>query len=188
MKKNYSCKLRLLTSLLLLTVINTNAQHKISFDASIIRNIPKKVNGLNLSCFWHFNEQLTGGIEVNRFFPVNKKLGEENTRLSAWDLDLNFHYLLTVHNKLKCYPISGISHTAEKEYIVKAPELKYMEESFWSFNSGAGILCECGKWCPHIEYTYTWGHINQQFLLAGFTYEVEWGHHSKEKNKVHHSL
>jgi hypothetical protein len=188
MKNNYQFKISLLTGLLMLTINPGNAQYKISFDASFVKNISKKANGLNLSCFWHFNEQLTGGIEVNRFFPVNKKLREEDTKLSAWDFDLNFHYLITVHNKLKFYLISGVSHTAEKEYIGKAPELKYIEENFWSFNTGAGILCECGKWSPHIEYTYTIGHIRQQFFLAGITYEVEWGHQSKEKNKAHHSL
>jgi len=54
-------------------------------------------------------------------------------------------------------------------------------ERFWSYNTGAGILYQLGKWGPHVEYMFTWGHQNQQFLLAGISYELEWGKKEKEK-------
>ncbi|MBL0358932.1 MAG: hypothetical protein IPP72_19610 [Chitinophagaceae bacterium] len=55
------------------------------------------------------------------------------------------------------------------------------QRTFLSFNTGAGLLLECGRWCPHVEYSYTWGHINQQFLLAGVSYELEWSHPGNER-------
>jgi len=160
-----------------------NAQSKIGFDLAAIRNMRTEMNGLNISCFYHFNEHLAGGIEMNRFFPASRKIGEEGTRLSAWDFDMNFHYLLPLHKNIKLYPLTGISHTSEKECNSASSESVY--ERFWSFNAGAGLLCECGKWSPHIEYSYTWGNFNQQFLLAGISYELEWGH-SNEKHRVAH--
>jgi hypothetical protein len=38
-------------------------------------------------------------------------------------------------------------------------------------------LIRSGRWVPHIEYTISWGHINQQFFLAGISYELEFKHH-----------
>ena len=159
---------------------NATAQHTMSIDAAMIRNMRQQMNGMNLSCFWHFNEKLTGGVEVNRFFPVNKVAGEEMARKSAWDIDLNFHYLVTLRSHLKFYPVVGISHTAEKETVFDEHDIHNKQLNFWSANAGAGLLFQAGKWAPHIEYTYTWGHINQQFLLAGITYEIQWGHHGKK--------
>jgi hypothetical protein len=183
MKKLHSLK-ALLFVCLLLTTANGLAQSKISLDLAAIRNIRTQINGLNVSCFYHFNNRLTGGIEMNRFFAVSRKVGDEEMKRSAWDFDMNFHYLLPLHKNIKLYPLTGISHTSEKEYIPASNESHY--EKFWSFNTGAGLLCECGKWSPHIEYSYTWGHINQQFLLAGISYELEWGHDSEKHKPVHH--
>lgn len=156
------------------------AQKKISFDAAAIRNIHREMNGLNISSFFHFSEQLTGGFEMNRFFPANHHVQNEELQLSAWDVDLNFHYILPVYKNLKWYPLTGISHTSEKEVITETKESKY--ERFWSLNTGAGTLLECRHWLPHLEYSFTWGKINQQFLLAGISYEIETRHYRhKEK-------
>jgi hypothetical protein len=157
--------------LVLLMAENSTAQQKISFDVAAIRNIRHSLNGSNLSCFYHFNENLVGGLEMNRFFPVKQTKEEKTAEYSAWDLDLNFHYLLPTKNKYRLYPLCGISHTAEKESPITAGETHY--ENFWSFNTGGGVLYELGKWSPHIEYSFTWGHINQQFLLAGISYELK---------------
>lgn len=163
---------------LLLMGLSTVAQNKLSFDLAAIRNMRQSTNGSNISCFYHFSERITGGVEMNRFYPVKKMVAEEAVKSSAWDFDLNFHYLIPLNKKTTFYPLTGISHTSEKEYIIATGESLYTK--FWSYNTGAGLLYECGRWAPHIEYSYTWGHINQQFLLAGISYELEWGNHKKE--------
>lgn len=154
------------------------AQKKISIDVAAVSNRYNSMNGLNVSGFYHFSEHFTGGIEMNRFFPVNRKVSDEDVQRSAWDFDLNFHYLLPIVKDWKLYPLTGISHTSEKERNLKTGEPGF--DRFWSFNTGAGILWEMGKWAPHIEYSFTWGHINQQFLIAGLSYEPEWGRYRNE--------
>jgi hypothetical protein len=162
---------------LLLAAGNTTAQNKASVDLAAVRNMHSKLNGLNLSCFYHFTEKLSAGIEMNRFFTKTETKGEEKVQASAWDFDMNLHYLLPLYKNLKYYPLTGFSHTAEKEVINNETQ----QLNFWSFNTGAGILCECGKIVPHIEYNFTWGKLNQQFLLAGISYELDWNHHSNGK-------
>ncbi len=172
-------KILSVVSWLLLAGANTFSQNKISIDLAAIRNTKQAINGANLSCFYHFNERFSGGLEMNRFFPVTTNSGDEDVQKSAWDFDLNFHYLVPLHKKAVFYPLTGISHTAEKERINTATSVSTVTKKFFSFNAGAGLLWECGEWAPHIEYSYTWGIINQQFLLAGISYELEWGRHKK---------
>ena len=50
-----------------------------------------------------------------------------------------------------------------------------MYERFWYYNTGAGLLWEKGRWAPPVECSFTWEQLNQQFLLAGISYEIEWG-------------
>jgi len=80
---------------LLLTLVlygsRITAQHAISFDVAAVRNMNTHLNGINISSFYHFNERLTGGIEMNRFFPVTKTADEASVKMAAWDFDLNFH-------------------------------------------------------------------------------------------------
>ena len=158
---------------LLLMAAKCTAQHKISFDLAGIRNMRHQINGSNLSCFYHFNERIAAGVEMNRFYSVKKIAEEGMNESSAWDFDYNMHYLIPFSKKLVFYPLTGFSHTSEKEMNTVTNESLY--ERFWSFNSGAGFVFECGRWAPHIEYSFTWGQINQQFLLAGISYELEWG-------------
>jgi len=148
------------------------AQQMASVDLAVIRNMRHHINGINVSGFYHFNPKLSCGIELNRFFKTTKQVNEENVEMSAWDVDLNVHYLLPFSKKLKWYPICGISHTSEKERDPAAGATGY--ERCWSFNTGAGMLLSLGKWSPHMEYLFTWGPINQQFLLAGISYEIAW--------------
>lgn len=176
--KNTAFVRGLFIALLLLPALGAGAQRTVGIDLASIRNIRHQLNGLNVSVFYHFNERLIGGIEMNRFLPVKREAKEESLEISAWDFDLNFHYLLAVNKAVKLYPLTGISHTSEKERNLTAGEIKY--ERFWSFNTGAGVLFSLGKWSPHVEYMFTWGHINQQFLLAGISYELEWGHKEKK--------
>lgn len=177
MKSFHSLRL-LLVACMALTATNITAQKKISVDLAAIRSMRGHLNGLNISSFYHFSEKLIGGIEVNRFFPVNKNIKKETVQMSAWDVDFNFHYLVPLNDRLKLYPLSGFSHTSEKEAIPELNETRY--EHFWSFNTGAGMIWELHKWSPHIEYNCTWGHLDQQFLLIGLSYEIEW-HHTSEK-------
>ncbi len=174
-KKSYASVF--IFSVFIIFTLQLNAQQKLSFDAAAIRNLPKEINGLNLSCFYHFTEHLSGGLEMNRFFAANKTVEGEDVQLSAWDFDLNVHYVLPLYKNWKWYPVCGVSHTSEKEKVAGTDESSY--ERFFSVNAGAGTLLECGHWVPHIEYTYTWGKINQQFLLAGISYELEMGHYKK---------
>jgi len=160
-----------------------HAQDKLSIDLAAMRNMHSELNGLNISSFYHFNERLSAGIEMNRFFPITRIIGEERTELSAWDFDLNFHYLCPLYKKLKWYPIAGLSHTSEKETIETGNLLYRATEKFYSANAGAGILLEWGHWAPHVEYLFTWGKLNQQFLLAGMSYEISWGKEQKKKGK-----
>lgn len=116
---------------------------------------------------------------MNRFFPVTKTTDEGKVRCAAWDFDLNFHYQFCAGHHWLLYPVTGISHTAEKE-ISYDEEDESVVTRFWSYNTGAGIAWHKGKWSPHAEYLFTWGHINQQFLLAGISFEFETGHHHKK--------
>ena len=77
--------------------LNSIAQHKLSLDIAAIRNIRKEVYGLNISGFYHSNERITGGLEMNRCFPILLKEEEEMIELSAWDFDLNFHFLVLLN-------------------------------------------------------------------------------------------
>jgi hypothetical protein len=151
------------------------AQHKLSLDMATIRQINHDAGGLNVSSFYYFNRHLVGGVEVNRFFPVNRIVHEEEARLSAWDFEINFHYLMPVAKHWRVYPITGISHTSEKELNPLTHQSHY--ERFWSVNTGGGLLFESGRWLPHIEYSFTWGHLNQRFFLAGLSYELDLGNH-----------
>ena len=163
---------KLLTAVCLFLTLSAFAQHKSSIDLAAIRNFRTHHNGLNVSFFYHFNEHLTAGAEMNRFFPVTKKVGTEELKESAWDFDYNMHYILPIHKSLKYYPILGFSHTSEKESLTESGETSYAR--FWSANTGLGLLLETGKVSPHIEYLATWGKHNQQFILAGLSFEMEW--------------
>lgn len=176
--KNVNLNRALFAALLLLGSMGAGAQKTVGIDLASIRNIRHQLNGLNVSAFYHFNERLIGGIEMNRFMPVSREEKEELLEVSAWDFDLNFHYLLPLNKTIKLYPLTGISHTSEKELNRTIGETSY--ERFWSFNTGAGVLFSLGRWSPHLEYMFTWGHINQQFLLAGISYELEWGYKEKK--------
>jgi hypothetical protein len=164
---------------LLILAVPGQAQHILSLDLGTIRNTQKPINGLNVSGFYYFNPHLTAGMEVNRFFPVNRQSAEEGLQISAWDIELNVHYLFSVYKKMNLYPITGISHTVDRE-LISAKGLSHYE-SFWSLNTGAGILWEFGNWSPHIEYSFAWGQQNQQFLLAGISYEIELGPEHKAR-------
>lgn len=154
------------------------AQKTISLDIASVRNVRHRLNGLNLSAFYHFNEKIVGGIEMNRFFPVKHEAEGKSIEESAWDFDLNFHYLIPLGRQVRLYSLCGISHTSEREDDYAAGERAY--QRFWSFNTGAGILVSMGRWSPHAEYMFTWGHLNQQFVLVGISYEIEWGHSAKK--------
>ena len=173
-----------LLSLLLVSVTGF-AQQKISLDIAAIRSMRNTMNGINVSSFYYFNEHLTGGIEINRFFPVNRKTLDEEVNMSAWDFDMNLHYILPITKKWKLYPVSGISYTYENEEIREKEMNEIHTEHFFSFNTGAGMLWEAGNWVPHIEYLFTWGKMNQQLLLAGISYEIHWGHKNTESKKTH---
>lgn len=158
------------------------SQHQLSLDLGYIREENHHAQGLNVSCFYYFNKHLKGGFELNRFFPVVQNT-EEELLVSSWDAEINFHYLVPVSNHLCIYPITGISHTSEKEEN-ESTHHSYFER-FWSVNTGAGILWKAGRWLPHLEYTFTWGQLNQQFFLVGISYEIETGHHSNN-GETHH--
>lgn len=169
----------LLIACLLLPALFAGAQHTASIDLATVRNMHSQLNGINVSAFYHFNERLIGGIEMNRFFASKHVKHEEIVELSSWDFDLNFHYLFPLGKTVRLYPLTGISHTSEKEYIIAHDETAF--KRFWSFNTGAGAVFQLGKWAPHIEYMFTWGQMNQRFLLIGISYELEWGKKEKEK-------
>jgi hypothetical protein len=86
---------------------------------------------------------------------------------------MNFHYLLSLSKGWKFYPVTGISHTSEKAINAVTHYSQY--EHFWSVNTGAGMVFELGHWLPHVEYNFSWGRLNQQFILLGIGYEIEWG-------------
>ena len=157
-----------------------SAQQKISIDLGAIRQVTQRHTGINLSSFYHFNEQLLVGMEVNRFFPLHRLEGDEEVILSGWDIEMNMHYLLPLYKKWKGYPIAGISHTSEKEINVYSHQQHF--EKYWSMNTGAGVLFEWGKWLPYAEYIFSWGRTNQQFALIGIGYEIEWGKHVPERH------
>lgn len=150
-----------------------NAQHSISIDIGGIRQKNNHQKGINISSFYHVNQQLLAGLEANHFFPVHRSTNEgEDIRVSGWDIEMNLHYLLSLRRGLRFYPITGISHTSEREINIST---QYRQgEQFWSVNTGVGINTSLGHWLPHIEYIFSWGRIRQQFILAGVGYEIEW--------------
>ncbi len=148
------------------------AQQKISVDLGAVRQKNYHNGGLTVSSYYHFSERLLGGMGVNRFFPVHRIVNGEEELLSGWDIEMNVHYLFPIRKGLKFFPITGISHTSEKELIETQHENHY--ERFWSVNTGAGISLELHKWLPYFEYNFSWGRINQQFLLVGIGYEIDW--------------
>jgi hypothetical protein len=164
----------------LFIAISISAQHKLSFDVGAIRQMNHHAEGLNVSSFYYFNDRLVGGFEMNRFFPVNKKLHEEDVKISAWDFEINFHYLIPILKHWNLYPLSGISHTSEKEFNIVGQHTQFIH--FWSANTGVGLQLQLGHWLPHVEYSFTWGYINQQFLLTGLSYDIELGKHSKRRD------
>jgi hypothetical protein len=155
--------------------IQLAAQQKLSIDLGTIRQKNHHNTGVNVSSFYHFNEQVLGGMEVNRFFPVHRLINEEEETISGWDVEINMHYLLPISKGWKCYFITGASHTSEKEINDVNHLANY--ERFWSANTGAGMLKQMGKWLPHVEYIFSWGRTNQQFVLFGVGYEIEWDKH-----------
>ncbi|MBK8609270.1 MAG: hypothetical protein IPL84_04820 [Chitinophagaceae bacterium] len=84
---------------LLIPALQVRSQKAVSFDVAGIRSMRSELNGLNVSCFYHINERLTAGLEMNRFFAVTHVKEKEAFKASAWDFDLNFHYLLPVIKK-----------------------------------------------------------------------------------------
>lgn len=179
MKKSISGRLFLLVLPVLLS-LPAKSQQAISLDFGAIRQTLHDVNGFNLSGFYFFTKHLSGGVEMNRFFPVHH--GEEE--VSAWDFDFNFHYLFDLHHHLYVYPITGISHTSEKEVSLHAMG-EAVTDRFWSVNAGAGLLWQKGKWGIHTEYLSTWGHFHQEFVLAGVNFEFELGKHHRQAKKHH---
>jgi hypothetical protein len=178
--KKQSFSIVLFLSLLVSCLPHLKAQNKLSFDLAGISNRHSNNNGLNLSVFYYFNEQISAGIEFNRFFPVNKNIEGDLITQSAWDFDYNLHYIIPVGKDWKVYPLTGFSHTAEKETNTKTGESIF--NRFWSYNTGAGLLFEWGKWSPHIEYSFAWGKINQQFFIAGISYELSFKKQNPSKD------
>ena len=157
--------------LTLLTLCNVaTAQQKGSLDLAETYNGHSKLNGVNFSYFHHLSEHWSTGLECIRFFPAHKIKNGEEIMLAAWDIELNAHYNIKLAHDWKFYPIAGIGHTSEKETL----NGENLFERFWSLNTGAGIGFEKGHWAPHVEYTLSWGVFNQQFFLAGVSYEIDW--------------
>ena len=171
MKTNRFVKGLLLLPFLITTTLA--AQRSISIDLGAIRQRNHHNGGVNISSFYHVNEHLLVGLELNRFFPVRRIIDDEELRLSGWDIEMNIHYRLPLLKSWQVYPITGISHTSEKELNEITRQSRY--ENFWSVNTGAGMLLELGKWRPYVEYNFSWGRLNQQFVLLGIGYEIEWG-------------
>jgi len=167
-----------------LLAMGLSAQTITSFDLGAIRQKNHHNGGVNVSGFYHFTEKFLGGVEVNRFFPVHRLIHDEDELLSGWDIEMNLHYMLPVGKGLKFYPVTGISHTSEKEYNPVTHHSFF--QRFWSVNTGAGMQLEWHKWLPHLEYMFTWGHLNQQFVLVGIGYEIEWGKHRKDQAHNEH--
>ncbi|MFZ9388766.1 MAG: outer membrane beta-barrel protein [Chitinophagaceae bacterium] len=184
MKKIHPAKLLLLLGGICASQL-LSGQSVFSVDLGAIRQVENELNGVNVSGFYHLTEKVKIGLEVNRFFPVTRQKVGGDFRLSAWDLDLNLQYLVPLNKSrsLRFYPITGISHSAEKESDLAKSETR--TERFWSVNTGTGILWQRGKLGTHVEYLLTWGHQNQQFLLAGINIEFEPGRHH-EKGKAPH--
>lgn len=149
---------------------NCDAQNVISADAGYVYNIKKGLPGINVSTFYHFSEKFTAGLEMNRFFNNHPKKGEEEISISAWDFDMNFHYNIDLARNLFCYPLTGLSHTSEKETDAKGD---IVFKRFYSFNTGAGVFVKFKKVVPFAEFMYTWGQMNQEFFLVGVGYEFE---------------
>ena len=173
---------------LLFISLQLTAQKNISLDFSSVKNTKAALSGLNVSGFYHFTEHLSGGIELNRFFgkkiirkDIEVEHNLEEIELSAWDFDCNFHFNIPLTNHFTTYPILGFSHTSEKEKLLT--QRKEHTDHFWSFNSSIGIMHSLGKISPHFEYLLTWGKVNHEFMLLGFSYELGLKH-NKHKIKV----
>ncbi|MBL0273944.1 MAG: hypothetical protein IPQ06_12955 [Chitinophagaceae bacterium] len=92
MKTNRFVKGLLLLPFLITTTLA--AQRSISIDLGAIRQRNHHNGGVNISSFYHVNEHLLVGLELNRFFPVRRIIDDEELRLSGWDVEMNIHYRL----------------------------------------------------------------------------------------------
>ena len=159
--------------------VSVSAQQAISIDLGAIRAKNHHHAGMNLSGFYHFNEHVLGGVEVNRFFPIKEVTADEKLQLSGWDLEMNFHYLMGLSKTFKLYPIGGVSHTIESE--INTEDHRQISHHSWAVNTGVGLNAKVGHWLPHVEYIFSWGELKQEFILIGAGYEISWGHHKEER-------
>jgi hypothetical protein len=155
--------------LVLFFCIRYSYAQTISFDAAAVRNQLKQAGGFNLSVFYHFTENFSAGIEVNRFFEQRKIKENSEYTISSWDYDCNAHYYFHLHKYIVLYPVTGFSVSVEKE----KSDLESTQRNLLYFNTGAGILLNTKTVKPHFEYIYAHGKRNEQFLLAGITIELD---------------
>jgi len=152
--------------------LTAKSQHGISIDVGYIKSFHSGLNGLDISSVLYFDKKWALAFEINRFFTSKKIIDNEEGELSALDFDLNLHRYFNLSNRLRCYPIVGISHTSEKELITTSKNVHYI--NFFSANTGGGFVYELNeRWHPAAEFTYAWGReFNQQFLLVTVAYEI----------------
>lgn len=146
----------------------SNAQ-RISIDVAGIRNHTQKLNGVNLSVFYHFTEAFSAGAEVNRFFTANRVKDNETVQLSVWDIDVNLHYYIPLYKKVYVYPVLGVGAATEKEQKESGTRLHHVKY----FNAGAGLLLNTRTIKPHIEYVVASSRKTEQYVLAGITIEID---------------
>ncbi len=157
-----------LFSIVLSVMISVASAQRISIDVAGARNQTQKLNGSNLSLFYHFTEMFSCGLEVNRFFVHQSTKENSKVFLSAWDYEFNIHYYIPFYKKLHVYSVAGVSYSIEKEETDKI-EI----DRNWYGNTGAGFLLNTKTVKPHLEYIYAIGTRNEHFFIAGITIEID---------------
>jgi hypothetical protein len=155
-------------SAFLLCLLRAGYTQKLSVDVAGIRNYTVDLYGANTSIFYHFTESFSAGVEANRFFRKRKNTADE-IYFSAWDYDLNLHYLLAVHKKFSLYPVLGFGFSFEREETKEG--INRLHRTY--FNTGAGILFNTGTIKPHLEYVLALNRKAEQLVLAGITIELD---------------
>ncbi len=104
--------------------ITTYAQ-RFSLGGGTPYSFSAETPGVNLRAYYNVNERFCFGPEYTFFLPRKKSSKEEETKTAIWELNLNFHYIFELHERLGLYPILGSELTqANFQYNPNKPLLQ----------------------------------------------------------------
>lgn len=110
--------------------------------------------GVGLRFAYGITDGLRVAPGINYFF--------KSERLTAYNANIDFHYLIPVMPRLTVYPILGATMIHKKENATTvAPEEQTISIGYngseWGANLGAGVQFDLDRnWFVHADYIYKW--------------------------------